>query len=105
MHPDHGFLHYDRFVKLDDSDSELEDLKEFLGLEMPIYDTPRHGYNALEILQITLGETPSSSLCTMKLCGVRTFASFIVDLDRFLYGICMQMIMGPGLPLHRVENM
>ena len=31
MHPDHGFLHYDRFVKLDDSDSELEDLKEFLG--------------------------------------------------------------------------
>ena len=82
MHPDHGFLHYNRFVKLDDSDSELEDLKEFLGLETSIYDTPRHGYNAREILQITLGETPSSSLCTMKPCGVRTFASFIVDLDR-----------------------
>ena len=82
MHPDHGFLHYDRFVKLDDSDSELEDLKEFLGPETPVYGTPRHGYNALKILQIILEETPSSSLCTMKPCGVRTFASFIVDLDR-----------------------
>ena len=70
MYPAHGFLHYYRFVKLDDSDSELEDLKEFLGPETPVYDTPRHSYNALEILQIMLGEMPSSSLCTMKPCGV-----------------------------------
>lgn len=55
---------------MDDSDSELEDLKEFLGLETPVYDTPRHGYNAVQILQTTLGETPSPSLCTMKPCGV-----------------------------------
>ena len=35
MHPAHGYL------KVDDSDSELEDLKEFLGLETPADDTPR----------------------------------------------------------------
>ena len=69
-------------MKLDDSNSELEDLKEFLGLETPVYGTPRHSYNALETVHLTLGETPSSSLCTMKLCGVQTFSSFIVDLDR-----------------------
>ena len=54
IHPDHGFLNYDGFVKLDDSDFELEDVKELLAPEMPIYETPRHGYNALEILHIIL---------------------------------------------------
>ena len=33
-------------------------------------------------LQIALGETPSSGLCTRKPCGVQTCASFVVDLDR-----------------------
>lgn len=66
---------------LDDKESDLDELKDFLGPETPVHDTPKHGYSTLEILQIVLGNTPSSKLCTRKPCGVRTFASFVVDLS------------------------
>ena len=79
--PSHGFLHYYRSEKLNDSDSELEDLKEFLGPETPVYDTSAHGYSALEILQIALGDTLIKSVYEEALWCTNC-ASFVVDLDR-----------------------
>ena len=47
-----------------------------------MYGTLKQGCSALQILQIALGKTPSSKLCTRKPCGVRSFSplNFVVDL-------------------------
>ena len=61
-----------------ENDSELEDLKEFLGPKTPVFDTPKEGYSAVEILKILLGETPVSKLCTTKPRGVRICALLLL---------------------------
>jgi len=48
-------------VNILDDESDLDELKDFLGSETPVYDTPKHGDSALEILQIVLGNTHSSN--------------------------------------------
>ena len=63
---------------LSDSDSEVEELQSILGPEVPVYGSPRTGYTALELVSMILKE--DQKLCTLKPTGVRTFASFIVDL-------------------------
>jgi hypothetical protein len=56
-------------------------LQETLGPNTPVYESPQKGYSAIELLRILLGKTSASDLCTKKPRGVRTFASFIVDLN------------------------
>ena len=59
---------------------EICALQEALGPDIPIYANPRKGYKTVEILSLLMGKVSASDLCTWKPCGVRTFASFIVDL-------------------------
>jgi hypothetical protein len=49
-----------------------------LGPDTPIYDNPRKGYTATEMLNLLMGKISS---CTRKPCGVRTFAAFVIDLN------------------------
>lgn len=51
-----------------------------LGQNVPVYETPSCGYSVVELLNMLMQETPPSKLCTKKPCGVRAFASFVVDL-------------------------
>ena len=62
------------------SDSDSSPLKEQLGPETPLYGKPKKGYSALEMLNILFGTTSNLKICTSKPCGVRSFASFVVDL-------------------------
>ena len=84
-----------------ENDSELEDLKEYLGPKTPVFNTPKEDYSAVEVLKILLGETPVSKLCTMKPRSVRICASFVIDRARHVsLRDIHAMIMALGLPLH-----
>ena len=63
-----------------DNDSELEELQTVLGSNIPIYGSPHSGYSAHELVDMIFKEDPKMKLCTEKPTGVRTFASFIIDL-------------------------
>ena len=66
------------FIRSSDDNCALQ---ETLGSNTPIYENPRKGNCAIKLLSILLGKTSASHLCTKKPCGVRTFASFIIDLN------------------------
>ena len=56
-------------------------MQKALGPCTPIYENPRKGYSATQLLNLIIGKTSSSKLSTRKPSGVRTFASFIVNLN------------------------
>lgn len=56
------------------------DVLQSLGPETPLYETPKKGYSALELLNLLFGKVSKSMLCTRKPCKIQTFASFVVDL-------------------------
>ena len=63
-----------------DNDSELEELQTALGPNIPIHGSPHSGYSALELVDMVFKEDPTMKLCIEKPTGVRTFASFVIDL-------------------------
>ena len=63
-----------------DADSELEGLQAMLGPHVPVYGAPRSGYTAHELASIVCEDVPEQKICTQKPTGVRTYASFVVDL-------------------------
>ena len=63
-----------------DADSEVEELQARLGMKVPIHGSPRSGYTAHELINMIYNDDPQLKLCKEKPVGVRTFASFIVDL-------------------------
>ena len=72
----YGFLNYDGFVKLDDSDFKLEDLKEFLASEMPIYDTPRQYSrdSAYHIGRDTIKSVYGEAVWCMNICIIYSWS-------------------------------
>lgn len=64
-----------------DSDNEFEaELQDTLGPNVPIFESPHSGYDVHSVLKIITGKIPESKICTQKPCGVRSFASFVIDL-------------------------
>ena len=59
-----------------------EKLKSQLGPSIPVYECSTRSYTALDILDIVVGGAcTSEKLCTKKPTGVRTTASFVIDLN------------------------
>ena len=56
-------------------------MQDTLGPNIPIFVSPHSGYDVNEILKIITEKIPESKICTRKPCGVRSFASFVVDLN------------------------
>ena len=65
----------------DEFDPELTDLQEKLGPNIPIFGSPSSGYGVFDVLRIIQEDVPRRNLCTQKPCGVRSIASFVVDLE------------------------
>ena len=55
-------------------------MQGLLGSNIPVYGSPRVGYSAHELVDMIFKEDPKKKLCTEKPTGVRTFASFVIDL-------------------------
>ena len=53
-----------------------------LGPNVPIFESPSHGYSVHEVLRIITEDVPKHKMCTEKPCGVRACASFVIDLSR-----------------------
>lgn len=68
------------FSDEEELDSELHDLQNFLRRNVPIFESPPSGYNVYDVLRIIQDDVPKRKLCTQKPCGVRSVASFVVDL-------------------------
>ena len=64
----------------DDFDSELQDLQRYLGPNVPVYESPTSGYSVYDVLRIIQEDIPNRKLCTQKPCGVRSVASFVINL-------------------------
>jgi hypothetical protein len=63
----------------EDDNSELEALQKALGRGVPIYASPGSVHELLEIIS---EDVPASKICVKKPCGVQTFSSFVVDLNK-----------------------
>ncbi len=64
------------------SDAELQELQRSLGPKVPVFEIPTGGYGVEELLRIISGQVSPSKLCVKKPCAVRTFASFVIDLEK-----------------------
>ena len=66
----------------DELNWELNSLQASLGPNVPIFESPSHGYSVHEVLRIITEDVPKHKMCTEKPCGVRACASFVIDLSR-----------------------